>query len=383
MKILNLLNPMPFPPDQEKQFRQQIETHFRSFLWIPVGLILLMQLFNIGFVLHYNNFSTLTRASLVYLCFYIFLLVFSVALLPFLIRKKQRVGLLMQMQTLYVLCLLLWGACVTIYDQRVSTNISVYLVIGMSVAVLSYLPPLLSVSAFTAAQILLLVGIPIFSGPEGNDFYGRFLNLFIVNIMAAFISCYRYHVLRTDFQNNWIISEQNREIREKNTELDYWAHHDSMTGLSNQRFLTACVRKIISQADNPVAVCMMDIDDFKSYNDHFGHIRGDECLVRIAKAMELQITEGNLFRYGGEEFLLLLPQADEARALETAARLRAAVDALKIPAPGPGTSVTISAGFACSPIFSEEDWEKLINKADSALYQAKNGGKNQLVRFQI
>ncbi len=378
MEIPKCLKPVPLLPKQKEQFFQYTEQHFRQFLWIPIVLIVLIQLNNIIHLLHHNNFNQLSHSNIIYICFYISLFFCSTCMLFILFYKKLKTGILIRIQTAYHLFLLMWGIGKTLYNQRVSSSISIYLVISMCVAIFSYLAPVVSVSAFTTAQIILMVGIPLLAEPESGDFYGRIINLFIVNSMSALISCYRFYISRTDFLNSWIMAEQNRKIRNKNLELEYWANHDSLTGLFNQRYLSVCVRKMLEHPGATAAICMMDIDDFKSYNDYYGHIKGDECLSRIAQTMQSQISKGQLFRYGGEEFLYLLPDADPNAALETARQLCRAIEGLKIPSSAAGSIVTISAGFCHAPISKQQDWEQLLKKADQALYDAKRNGKNQL-----
>ena len=131
----------------------------------------------------------------------------------------------------------------------------------------------------------------------------------------------------------------------------------------------------------PVSLILIDIDHFKSYNDVYGHSAGDTCLKRVAARLiaELRGAEDLAVRYGGEEFLLLLPRTPIETALVIAERIRASVEALAIPHTGTASVgfVTVSVGVAAAD--ASISIENLINAADSALYEAKRQGRN-LVR---
>jgi two-component system, cell cycle response regulator len=149
--------------------------------------------------------------------------------------------------------------------------------------------------------------------------------------------------------------------------------HDSLTSLPNRRYLDLQIKKSIEAAKRYgecLSVGMLDIDHFKDYNDSRGHIEGDGLLVKLAGILSREIRASDyVFRYGGEEFLILLPRTDLKVAGQVAERLRESVEA--------ETEVTISIGIAVC----EEDMansEGLINSADCALYQAKRKGRNRV-----
>ncbi|MCM2359630.1 MAG: diguanylate cyclase [Geobacteraceae bacterium] len=149
--------------------------------------------------------------------------------------------------------------------------------------------------------------------------------------------------------------------------------HDPLTGLANRRFLEVQLEKCIESArryDRPLSVIMLDIDHFKRYNDSHGHVEGDRLLARIAAILLKDMRNADhVFRYGGEEFLAILPDTGAAMASEAAERLRKAVEA--------EAGVTISLGVA-SYRKTMEDKESLIRSADEALYRAKGSGRNRV-----
>jgi diguanylate cyclase (GGDEF)-like protein len=151
--------------------------------------------------------------------------------------------------------------------------------------------------------------------------------------------------------------------------------HDPLTGLANRRFLQIQLEKSFGAAKRyheKLSVVMLDIDHFKQYNDTRGHQEGDRLLTRLAEVLLKGMREADyVFRYGGEEFLCVLPETGLATACEAAERLRRAVQV--------ETDVTISLGVAT---FTDDmpDKDTLIRKADEALYRAKERGRNRVER---
>ena len=167
---------------------------------------------------------------------------------------------------------------------------------------------------------------------------------------------------------------------------------DPMTQVANRLALGEAMQREWEQArlrGMPLALLMIDVDFFKAYNDHYGHIAGDRCLQRVAQALAGAVQRaGELAaRYGGEEFAVLLPDSDELRAVAVAHRLREAVRelALEHQASPCGAQVTISVGVACvrpadgQPL--EHAQTTLFQQADEALYRAKQAGRDRVALY--
>ncbi len=133
-------------------------------------------------------------------------------------------------------------------------------------------------------------------------------------------------------------------------------------------------------AEPLISVAMVDVDQFKPYNDHFGHPAGDDCLRLIASELARNVRETDLVaRYGGEEFAVVFPNTDLATAGHLAERLRAAIEALAIPHPlATDRVVTVSIGLAAITRTHRVGRDQLIREADEALYQAKRLGRNRV-----
>jgi len=208
----------------------------------------------------------------------------------------------------------------------------------------------------------------------------------IVNAMtfaciAGVIVNSNHHVWRE--QRRLYLLSVRDQLRAEMSDSD--ANADALTGLGNRRYLDRRARALWSAAPLQVAAIIFDADHFKSFNDNYGHSRGDTCLKRIAACAtaELRETSDVAIRLGGEEFLLLLVDTDAEVAEIVAERIRATIAALGIPHEGnPRGVVTASFGVA-SASTRAGTLEELIEAADSALYVAKSAGRNRTQRHDM
>jgi diguanylate cyclase (GGDEF)-like protein len=176
-----------------------------------------------------------------------------------------------------------------------------------------------------------------------------------------------------------------RKLQAANQKLLRLAVVDAVTGVANRRLFDQTFDRVWRSASRhqlEVALIMIDIDFFKSYNDSLGHPAGDECLRRVAKGLTdaLKRPDDFLARYGGEEFAVILPQTDLAGASVVAERLRGSIEKLAIghPASPIANHVTISQGVASILPTREAARFTLISMADEALYGAKRSGRNRV-----
>jgi diguanylate cyclase (GGDEF)-like protein len=160
---------------------------------------------------------------------------------------------------------------------------------------------------------------------------------------------------------------------------------DPLTGLYNRRMLMQTLEKEFDRhkrAQKNLALLMIDIDHFKAVNDSYGHLNGDRILVDLAKLLKGYLRPYDIAtRFGGEEFALVLPDTTSTGAHDVAERLRKAVEELKFSGDLRTTKITISVGIACYPSPEAADIDQLLNAADKALYQAKAGGRNQVIHI--
>ena len=168
------------------------------------------------------------------------------------------------------------------------------------------------------------------------------------------------------------------ELLGQSRRLETMLHEDPLTGLFNRRYVLTRLAGLISGArrhGRPLSVAMIDIDNFKALNDAHGHDVGDAALVATTVALRDRLrAEDELGRLGGEEFLALLPDAPERAAAIVAESLRASVERMRTRMGGLELTVTVSVGWATWD--GEEDADALVKRADNALYDAKNAGRN-------
>ncbi|GIJ48797.1 serine/threonine protein kinase [Virgisporangium aliadipatigenens] len=181
------------------------------------------------------------------------------------------------------------------------------------------------------------------------------------------------------------VAERTASLEEANRQLETLSITDPLTKLANRRrfneVLHAEWRRTVRTA-RPLGIAMIDVDHFKGYNDHYGHLAGDECLRQVASALQSSARDATdlVCRYGGEEFAIIVPETGGSTMLKVGERARAAVRNLAAPhAAGTAGIVTVSVGVAAAVASTGAGVDELIASADAALYRAKRDGRD-LVR---
>ncbi len=167
-------------------------------------------------------------------------------------------------------------------------------------------------------------------------------------------------------------------------ELAQQAGTDPMTGLYNRRYFLDHAKKLLKSAnryEHPISVIMCDIDQFKSINDKYGHDTGDTVIKSFGNCLNKMLRNDDILaRYGGEEFVILLPQANDLAVMLVAERMREEAEAVAIKIPNGQLRFTVSFGVCQVTDFS--DIEISISEADTAMYQAKNSGRNRVCLYE-
>ena len=182
------------------------------------------------------------------------------------------------------------------------------------------------------------------------------------------------------------LKDRNRQLIDARRQLTDLANIDELTGLGNRRLVNKVLQEEINRARRTgarLSLILLDVDYFKDYNDNYGHPAGDLVLKRLADLMERATSRAGevVGRYGGEEFILVLPGAGEEAARRTAERLRELVMAEKMPHKHSQVAniITISQGVVTFTPDADESPSELIKRADTALYRAKHKGRNAIV----
>ena len=179
------------------------------------------------------------------------------------------------------------------------------------------------------------------------------------------------------------VADRTAALEQANRALETLSHTDALTEIPNRRHFDVTLEAELQRAQRqrtPLSLAMIDIDHFKLYNDRCGHLAGDQCLHAVAAALReaLRIAPDTVCRYGGEEFAAILPGIDATTSLAVGEQLRGAVAAMEVPHPGAPTGiVTLSIGVATLSGESTTAQE-LVMWADTALYDAKRNGRNQV-----
>jgi diguanylate cyclase (GGDEF)-like protein/PAS domain S-box-containing protein len=169
-------------------------------------------------------------------------------------------------------------------------------------------------------------------------------------------------------------------------ELEALSFKDGLTGVANRRMFDSILEEEWARArrnTQPLSLILIDIDYFKQYNDHYGHIQGDACLRRVGQLMSSVATRARdlLARFGGEEFALILPETDAPAAIQIAERCRSLILDAKIPHASSPAGTTLTASLGVGTIIPHHDDPLLafVESVDRQLYQAKQAGRNQVL----
>jgi diguanylate cyclase (GGDEF)-like protein len=193
-------------------------------------------------------------------------------------------------------------------------------------------------------------------------------------------------ILLSEFVANYgRLFEMSAQLKKANLTLEELSLQDGLTGLANRRsfdqYLTEQVG-VATRTQRPLSLMVCDVDHFKLFNDHYGHQEGDECLKQVAMALKscCRRPADKACRYGGEEFALVLPDTDLAGAEQIAQTVREAIAKLNIPhQAGAAPYVSLSGGVAVLVPAAGTTDADLLKAADTALYQAKNQGRNRII----
>ncbi|MCE2570344.1 GGDEF domain-containing response regulator [Motilimonas eburnea] len=178
------------------------------------------------------------------------------------------------------------------------------------------------------------------------------------------------------------------QLEQANQELKQLTLSDGLTGIANRRYLDQSLPAELNRAFReqlPISILLIDVDHFKKFNDHHGHLEGDDCLKKIAQQLKSACRRGSDFacRYGGEEFCVLLPNTDVSGAIAVADNILNSMNTVKIPHHGiqPSGHVTVSIGINADPSREPINVNDFLAHADEALYQAKHAGRNRAVVY--
>lgn len=297
----------------------------------------------------------------------------SLVLIPAIWLMKRRVrkstmALAFAVQYAYCLTVLALGLLLALAAQPQYDLIHMYLLTVMGVTVFINMRPWRCFAMLSAAYLAFWFLLPVFQGDPVLLLTHR-VNALIFNVISYIINHMMFSAKYTAYRGKKALSAKNEILQDL-------ARRDAMTGLYNhEECISALERETLRAAETslPMSLILIDIDDFKDINDTRGHLCGDEMIRRIAAALRASVRDTDTVgRYGGEEFMLILPGVALEGACALASRLSAAVQAAEVD----GQRVTISGGI-CE--YHGESLKALIGIVDKRLYLAKSRGKNHFV----
>jgi diguanylate cyclase (GGDEF)-like protein len=259
---------------------------------------------------------------------------------------------------------------------------------------------------FLAAWTMLLFGTAMYASVsagvlEKNFFteYGIQIGSAMEMILLSFALAYRYANLRSENEN--VVREANEQLErnvsrrtaELSTALEQLAdansrlresnRRDVLTGMFNRRHFREVFEQMLQHAAEtrqPISLLLIDLDHFKQVNDVFGHLAGDECLRMLARNLNdcLSPETAVIARFGGEEFVVVLPGVSSSRVLEIAEKVRHHISSLPVRYAGKEITMTASIGVFSVPVGFDATADEVLHQADDALYAAKNAGRNRV-----
>jgi len=356
-----------------------------------------------------TSFVTYQRLifSNIYLLLYLLLLTMSVIMLGYIKwfeRKRDYTARYYQRFRFGLLCFVcffgVWGSVITLIDQKGYGHVMAFSVNIVCVSILFLASYRTIIKLYIPPIMVLFIGLPFFQSSM-ETLIGHYINLSVFLFFCWLGSRMLYNSYAANFLNEMLLKESNhhlalkmeenmainKELKKANEKLKYLSFVDELTKIPNRRGFQHFIQEQLDhhQGKRNVSLMMLDIDAFKQFNDHYGHLEGDKVIQAVAGTIQQLVIpeEGFLARFGGEEFVIIVFDWNEDRVYKLADGIRKAVYNMGIVHEySPVTNqVTVSIGIETGDVEHPLDIESLLKNADFALYQAKNNGRNRVEFF--
>lgn len=282
---------------------------------------------------------------------------------------------IMLIQTLFLTMILTGGIAFVLSEQPSPAASSTYFLAVFTVAAFMVMPPVVSAVTLLTANIVLLLLLPQFQ-PAPEAITTMNINTLSATAVAWILNQMVSRKEVRSFINEKIIIEKNTELEKKNLELSELTMRDSMTDLLNHKNSLRKLREEVERAkriDYPLSVAMIDLDNFKQVNDTYGHQTGDEVLVQVAQILTDSCrSTDSIGRYGGEEFIIIMPDTNDRDAALLLSRIQKRVEETSFK---DGIHITLSCGVS---ELNGESVHGILKSSDVMLYEAKKKGKNRV-----
>lgn len=296
---------------------------------------------------------------------------------------------------IYLTVSIVWGVSISLIDLIEYKHILVFSICLFLCSALIYTSAKQMIVLSLLATIVFYTGFSFISS-YGSAFYGVLYLFFLILFVAFILSRIVYRVFVSlyltkakwlhELENNALLTEQ---LQQANTQLAKQAHHDELTNVLNRHGFQAYIDNLFNlhgKQGISLTIVMVDIDYFKSFNDYYGHMNGDEVLKAVAKTVETIAKKyGSItVRWGGEEFIVVGTDISVEQMEDICKEIEFAVSKLSIShiESSVSQSVTVSIGASTGFCTNSEEIEKVINNADDALYVVKDRGRNSYLILQ-
>jgi len=314
----------------------------------------------------------------------LWLALFNLILLPILYffqknMKQVSKFWIMLVQTIFLTGVLTGGISLSLSEQPSPAAISTYFLAVFTISAFIIMPPLISAVLLLVANFVFMLLLPQFQA--SSDMISTLnINTLSMTAVAWILNQMVSQAKVNSYINEKTIIEKNMELEKKNTELNELTMRDSMTNLLNHKNSLRRLKEEVDRAkriDYPLSVAMIDLDNFKLVNDTYGHQTGDEVLIQVAQILsESCRTTDAVGRYGGEEFIIIMPDTNDRDAALLLGRIKTCIEETSFKE---GIRITLSCGIS---ELNGESVHGILKSSDIMLYEAKKKGKNR-VEVQI
>lgn len=294
-------------------------------------------------------------------------------------RSEKKYIYLDRMMIAYCVLILTWGVLVTFVDQAGYGNITAYISKVMIVMVLFITNMKLFIQIQLFPLLFFCIGLYNFQ-PNPVMYSGHLINFaifFVFIILGAKVTYSKYKRL---FIQEIELQKKNKELAKLTKYFEQLSIIDDLTQIQNRRGMYEYVYKKCEMPESNIGILVIDVDAFKRYNDHYGHLKGNEVLIQIAGHLQMMLNEKGHYvaRFGGEEFVAIVNDLTEKEVFDLAEELRIAIEELAIEHSASSISevVTISIGCCKGTVKTVDDFELILDRADRALYDAKRTNRN-------
>ena len=332
-----------------------------------------------------------------YLIMYLIMIAANLAYILFIdhYQKRSKTEKMNTITVIHLTLIMVWGSIISLMDQKLYGQLMTFMVNMLICSNIYYLDTKRMSIPYLASTGLLAIGLPFFQN-SSNVLIGHYVNLAVFVAISWITSRIIYRNYCDSYVSKVLMNQSNilleKEIKENatinkklalaNEQLKTLTLLDELTGLPNRRCFREFVEKMFqcNATDLTMSVIMIDVDNFKQYNDLYGHEKGDLALIAIANQINAlpEDTEQIAVRWGGEEFIYAAFNKSQEDIIEIANAIRLKILELKIPSRNSITNpyITVSLGTCTAIISSQRDIGKIIDTADKAMYLAKGNGRN-------